>query len=443
MILGAVKSVVRSCFIKYLNNNCDYYSELKFRYAFSSGFRRHIGEITSSVHDGYSCSKKRNARIRAVFLCQVPEAWNSMKPVYLAAKNDPDVDTFLLALPEKLMHENYGVNHEEYGRNTAFDMCRTFDSDTINAYNSVTHQWFDLEKLNPDYVFVIRPYDIHMPPCYKSSELRKYTKICYTPYSYCKMFWDSRFVYNMEFLKNIYVVFTENTYHCNIIRRILSNILHVKAKAEFFGYPRFDLYRNLPDKPFDPCFRKTVLWLPRWTTNKSVEATTFFKYKDILINFFREHKDFRFVCRPHPLMLRNFLSTGEMTQHDVDEFLKIFAEENNFTYDDTPDYQRALTDADIFISDTSSLLVEQFITGKPTIFCGSLRKFDPASRKWANLMYTVRDESELLKQLQLLTDGQDSRKGARQQYIDANMKFELSAGERIIDFLKRDFHDAD
>lgn len=437
MILSAVKKYIKA----YMRDNWDYYHDLKLRYLLSSRFREHIKSLIPEVVS-VNVNKTRNEKIRVVFICQVADIWNSLKPVYFALKNDPDIEACILACPEKIFHRNYDVSHEEYEENRAFSMCKEFDSRTINAYDKNSGTWFNLRTLNPDYVFTPRPYDINLPPCYRTDELRKYTKVCYAPYSYCKMYWDSRLVYNIDFVRNVYAVFTENEYYCSIVRQIMSKILKLDTKVEFFGYPRFDLYRNLPDKQPDPAFRKVVLWLPRWTTNDSVEATTFFRYKDSIIKYFLEHKDLKLICRPHPFMLKNFLSTGELTQSDVDAFMKPFREEKNFVYDDTPDYRNALIDADIFISDTSSLLVEEFITGKPIIFCGSMNKFDPESRKWAELMYKVHNEAELFGNLESLIKGQDIRKSSRHEYINTHMKFDASAGERIVEFLKEDFHNA-
>ena len=182
------------------------------------------------------------------------------------------------------------------------------------------------------------------------------------------------------------------------------------------------------------------MWLPRWTTNGTVEATTFFKYKDAIIKYFLEHKDIKLICRPHPLMLRNFLSTGEMTQADVDAFMKPFHEEKNFVYDDNPDYIPAFMEADIFVSDFTSLLVEEFITEKPIIYLGRHSTLSSEAKEIASLFYSVSNDAQLFRNLEALIENNDSMKSKRREYISKKMKHDGRAGERIVNFIKEDFN---
>lgn len=182
------------------------------------------------------------------------------------------------------------------------------------------------------------------------------------------------------------------------------------------------------------------MWLPRWTTNDTVAATTFFTYKDAIINYFLEHKDLKLICRPHPLMLRNFLSTGEMTQDEVNTFLKIFADNENFTYDDNPDYIPSLREADIFVSDLTSLLFEEFITCKPVICLGTTKRMGNDGRKIASFFYHAKNWRQLTGHLEALIEGKDTGRAEREKYIAHDMKIDYRSGERIVEFLKRDFH---
>ena len=182
------------------------------------------------------------------------------------------------------------------------------------------------------------------------------------------------------------------------------------------------------------------MWLPRWTTHDSAAATTFFQYKDAILKYFLEHKDLKLICRPHPLMLRNFISTGEMTQTEVNAFLKIFSEEDNFTYDDNPDYIPSLMEADIFISDLTSLMFEEFITGKPIIYLGITRRLGSDARKISSFFYHADNWEQLQGHLEALLEGKDSSKLQRQDYITNHMKVDCKSGERITNFIKQDFH---
>lgn len=437
---GIGKRVYRNIKI-FMRNKTTFYMEVKLKSHLKRNFKNQHIHRNQDVY-GYISKVDRGKNRRAinvVFICQVPAIWNSCRSIFETALEDEYINEFIVAVPEKIMGKNYDVCHEIYGENKAFNFCKSFYEKTINAYDEHEKRWFDLKLLKPDYIFLSRPYDIHLPPEYRSSVLCNYTKICYVPYSYCKMNWDSRMVYSLDFLDNVYMVFTENIEYCKVLTVIYYQLFSAKwKKIKYFGYPRFDLY-NEKKISFNK-FKKTVLWLPRWTTDSSVEATTFFKFKNFLISYFKKHPEICFICRPHPLMLRNFISTGEMTERERTEFLDVFEQNDNFEFDESGDYLPSFMQADIFISDTSSLLVEELITGKPIIYCGKVNHFDKNAKNWAKLMYTVSDEKEMAIRLDALLGGEDLIKNQRKKYIESNMKVNGSSGKKIVAFLKKDFY---
>ena len=438
MLLRKLKEYVK----KFLWFYVPYDKEVKIKYCLSRKFRKHVQEIRSrfSNHESVPVPKKPGKRLCVVFMCQSADVWNSVKSIYLAAKKDKDIDTYILAIPEKIMHENYNVNHEEYDVNRAYAMCSKFDRDTISAHDYDSKTWFDLKSLEPDYVFIPRPYDIHLPPCYRSDEVRKYAKVCLWMYACSLTTWAFKLL-GVNFMMNCSLIFAQSEYHENLLNNILRFFHASDIKAKFLGFPRFDLFSNNTQLGGGKTteFRKTVMWLPRWTTNGTVETTTFFRYKDSIIKYFLEHKDLKLICRPHPLMIRNFLSTGQMTQADVNAFMKLFREEKNFMYDDNPDYIPALMESDIFVSDWTSLLIEEFITEKPIIYLGRHSTLSSEAKEIASMFYPAGNETHLFRHLESLIENHDSMKQKRHEYITQKMKHDGKAGERIMQFIKEDF----
>ena len=140
-------------------------------------------------------------------------------------------------------------------------------------------------------------------------------------------------------------------------------------------------------------------------------------------------------------MLKNFLVTGLITQQEIDSFLNLFNEQENFEFDYNPDYFSALTKSDIFLADVSSLLVEELITGKPIIYLGNSTKgFSDEVKMIANLFYSVKNSGQLTENLDVLADGQDVKLQERQEYVKEYMRFDGKSGERITEFLKQDFY---
>ncbi len=389
--------------------------------------------------------KDRDKKVSIVFICQFHAAWNACMSAFRAAVKDADFDVTLLALPEKVMQTGKSKHVSDitaniYGEeNVAYEYCKSFYPETINGYDAETDTWFDLRALHPDYVVISRSNQNYLPPQYRSEVLSTYTKVVHIPYAYCKMNWDSRAVYRENLTDYTYAVFTENEMYQNMLKKIYHDLYGAKwKKIEFVGYPRFDLYETETkavnkEKP-------TVLWLPRWLTEGRLEASTFFKYKDTLIDFFLHHPEYKLICRPHPKMFGNFIATGEMTEDDVAAFKKLFEETDNLHLDEYSDYLPSFEEADVFISDTTSLLVEEFITGKPIIFCGVMWHFDTDAKQWARHMYPVRNKQGLISQLESLLAGQDPKREERVKYVREHMKHDGKSGERIIAFLKKDYY---
>lgn len=383
-------------------------------------------------------------RITIVFTCEFSAAWNSLSSTFQSAIDDPRIKVYILAIPEKKMVErkhNKGSRYSEteYEKNEAYEYCSTFFPDTINAYDEKNKSWFDLRTLKPDYVIILRSGQVHYPKDYTAKELCKYTKVCQIPYSYAKMIWDTKSIYNPDISDYVYAIFTENQYCCDMLQHIYHDLFEAKwKKIIYLGYTRSDLYKeNIYDT--NQGKNTTILWLPRWVTESRLEASTFFKYKDELIQFFLKHPEYKLICRPHPMMFDNFLVTGEMTFEQITDFKRLFSETDNLYLDEYSDYLPSFNKADIFVSDTSSLLVEEFMTGKPVIFCGISSHFDQEAKKWSRYFYNVQNKKELLDRLSSLLNGNDPGKEERELYLKKEMKLDGNVGKRIVQFFKDDF----
>lgn len=418
-----------------------YYTEIKIKYVLRKSFRiRHmhrlqrVEEVIREIEQ-----KPKKERIRIVFICLRPSVWNSVMSIFLAADKNPLIDAYILAIPEKLVKENRDLNHEDYGENESYEYCRTFCENTIRGYNEEEKEWFDLRKFAPDYVFAPMPYAIHLPSPYTSHVLAGYTKLCYVPYGYCLEERFFRSANPLDFIDDVYAYFADNQRYCDELKRVCAGLVYAGwKKINYFGYPRFDLYKQI--KKQECKYKKTILWLPRWITETWEDnASTFFIYKDILIDYFKNHPDIRFVCRPHPFMFPNFISTGEMTEKDVNEFKNIFKRTENFYLDESPDYRQTFVDTDVFISDFTSLLVEELIIAKPIIFLADKKQLDDEGWEWTKYLFHIANKKELLKKLEEVLDGEDPLEGERKQYVKEHMKVDGKIGERIVQFLVEDY----
>ena len=447
---SAIKAIRRFkdwCRMVY-RNHTTFYFELRNKFRFDKKYKNLIlKKVQNTATAVVNIERVRDPSLkpRIVFLCQFTAAWNAMMSTFRAAAADPGVEVILLALPDKIARK--GIEEQvadifrgdEFGPNTAYVYCKSFCPDVINAYDEEKNEWLNLKALQPDYVFFQRANDVYLPPEYRCSVVSTYAKLCFIPYAFCKMDRDSRVVYKPATMSYTYAIFTESEMYRDMLRKIFYQLLNANWKQiECFGYPRFDLHGAVQEAKKEP---KTVLWLPRWVTASRLESTTFFQYKDVLIEYFKDHPNIKFICRPHPKMFINFAATGEMPEEEIAAFKKLFAETENFMLDEYADYLPAMTEADVFISDTSSLLVEELITGKPIIFCGNMAHFDKDAKQWSRHMYPVRNKRMLINRLDSLLAGNDPKREERVKYVREHMKHDGKSGERIIAFLKKDYYD--
>lgn len=381
--------------------------------------------------------------ITMVFLCQFPGVWNGMESVYQAAKETEGIRVYCLALPEKLMDDNYDVSWEKYGENEALPFLETKGIDVIDAGNP-DKGWFDLTSLKPNYVFLPRPYNIHLPENYRSYTISAYSRVCYIPYGYDSTIGDSKLSYEFEFMKHVYAAFAENDYYAKQLHHIYKSVHWKNKKIYNLGYPRFDLYRDYLEKKDQihsaPDHKKTVLWLPRWTTDDQFEATTFFDYKDFFVKYFTKNSDVQFICRPHPLMFRNFVSSGDMTEEEVAEFKKHFETKNNFILDSDGDYTKSLEAADVIISDYTSLIIEELLMDVPVIYTGSTKHFGKKAKANAVGLYQLDSRKDMNKVLTGLLKGVDPMKAIRHEVAKSIYPDEpMTVGQKMVEALMEDY----
>ena len=99
-----------------------------------------------------------------------------------------------------------------------------------------------------------------------------------------------------------------------------------------------------------------ILWTPRWTTDKYAVETSFFDYKDCMIEYAKKNSNVNLVFRPHPLTFNNFIEKKLMTKKEVKDYISKF--KDNLYYDKSNEYMETFKDTDILVTDFSSIVME-------------------------------------------------------------------------------------
>ena len=88
---------------------------------------------------------------------------------------------------------------------------------------------------------------------------------------------------------------------------------------------------------------------------------------------------------------------------------------------------------DAFISDYSSLLIEEMALNKPVLYTGSIKNFDTYMKNKLDALYVIRDEENLLMMMNCLVNGIDSKREARTEIVSDIMNIsDKSIGGKII-----------
>lgn len=406
--------------------------------------RNFIREI-KNYHSGQRYISRKNGdghSLKIVFIMQYPEMWSSMRTVYEAAIKK-DVEALILCIP-KLKAGNFG-DYDEINEAKQF-----FDSiglPAIDAYCRCNSTWFDLESYEPDYAIYNRPYNEQYPNEYNSNTVCRYANVCYIPYGFelCngKMF---RTAYRLSFMLSTHITFApsrelqEDLEERFAVQKILKTHKYI-----YLGFPRFDLLANdgINIKTGD-MYCKTIAWFPRWTVGNcsaGQKGSHFFDYIEDIMKYMEKHSDSKLIIRPHPLMFKEVVNKGIMSQEEIDSLKTKIKNADNVCIDDNKDYLPTIFASDILVADFTSLLAEYFVTGKPIIYCDTTEDFNSDAKMIYDTCYHAADWNDVENCLDELTDGRDVKRMDRQKAIVQLMPSNAGhIGEDILDYIISDFN---
>ncbi len=380
--------------------------------------------------------KIRNEKVNVVFVCHRPAVWESLHSVYDAIKKDDLFNVYIVAIPNKKELPKLNLSHEIYESEGAEDFWK--DYGCINGYDYKTKKWFDLRKLNPDYVFFQQPYNVQRCEEYKSWNVAKYAKICYISYfsafSFGKIYDECT---PLDFVRCVSFYFSQNTKDQRYLKKRCA-MGGNNTKCVMTGSPRYDNLEKI--KKYSGIWKDTthkryrIIWTPRWTTNEG--NCHFFEYKDKLIDFCTKN-EVELVFRPHPQAFLEWTATGEFGEKEQIKLRKIFGSNKYLHLDESANYLDLFYSSDCLVTDPSSVVFDYFLTGKPIIL--SDIKGSGNFEMIQEGLYKENDWEKVEKRLIRLIKGNDRLKEKRRDIIKEAYFFnENGAGEMIKNVLKQD-----
>ena len=362
----------------------------------------------------------RGQKIRVVFLIQYMPCWNKTRLVYECIAHDERFNAYLVCLPSQIIGHKVSTNPKE--NDNFFYMKNNGYADVINAIQE-DGSLMDLQKLNPDYVFYSRPYHDYLPFQYYSNIVSKYAKVCFIPYAIALSKESQEFALNKDFFSNVAYYFSESkglAKSAKTIARRQSPIVQWLGwkKIVCCGVPSLTEMFKIGEQECEEDAEVTfkIVWTPRWANGGQLGGSNFLKFYRDFLQYAKVHPDVKFVFRPHPFTFSNFVSTGEMTEVEVEQYRRACASMENVTLDEAKDYALTFWHSSVLVSDFSSIMPEYFITGKPLIYCPSVTgvTLTEDMKKLLEGCYIADTQQDVFRYLEALQQGIDPLKDKRQ-----------------------------
>jgi len=342
-----------------------------------------LKELITSIQD--DIDKKISIKREILFLPYQVSMWDSLESVWMAAKEDADVDCFVVPIPFYDVKPDGTLGAKHYEGNRYPD------------YVPVVPYWkYSIEDRRPDMIFFHNPYDdsnlvTRVPEQYYSWNLKKHTDmLVYIPYFVSEKGGPAEhqcFTSGVLYADRV-VVQSGKIYerYCKVYTDVLKqngleqSFLSAEEKFLPLGSPKFDKVMNvdcsiekLPKewqkvilKP-DGSRKKIIFY------NLSIEPLLrnreqVLKKLDYVFDFFRQKQDeVVLLWRPHPLLMGTIKSMVPFLREAYEQRIRQFKEEGWGIYDDTPDPNLAMALSDGYYGDESSLLTVYRETGKPIL----------------------------------------------------------------------------
>ena len=412
--------------LKSLASNTEYF----FRYRSSLA---NIKRVTERVREKVN----RKEVLNVVFVTQYIPSWNKLEPIYRKMKGDARFNPVILCVPSNI----------ENGQLVGDRVNDTYEYFVSKGYEAIdalldNGKWFDLTSLEPDYLFHPRPYNEFMPEEYTSREVCKYALICNVLYGNNMTMHGEDFTLHKSYYSDVYAFFALEKGEARFYKDRFA-LGFKKGIQKCPPYGSICLEQILDEKKEkDPSeFRKTLIWCPRWTTDPYIGGSNYFNYKDTLIDLAKDNQDVLFIFRPHPLMFDNFVNTGEMTPEDVKEFKDYCNKEKNIVLDETKEYVDTFWNTDFMISDSSGMIPEYYITGKPVVFCHASNinfTFTEFAKTMVKSCYEARTKEDIKTIFYDLINDNDYKADERKQVIADFFVDAQNSSTLITNFLAED-----
>lgn len=338
-----------------------------------------LSELLQKIKE--SVERKIPTKYEVVFFPYKASMWDSMESVWMAAKEEPNVEAYVVPIPyfERNADHSLGVMHDE--------------SSQYPEYVPIT-PWkeYDVKGRHPDMIFIHNPYDnanhvtsIH--PDFYSSKLKTYTDmLVYIPYFVAIDDVDEKFcilpatihadkvILQSEKIRQKYVSCFGKWLKENDLEVLFKDY---EDKFLALGSPKFDkvikterkdckIPLEWKEQMVSASGKNKKIILYNTTVDAALKNSEHIlrKIKEVF-DTFSKNPNVLLLWRPHPLYENTLASMRPDMVEEYRELVRWYREEKIGIYDDSSDLNRAIAISDAYYGDWSSVVALYQVTGKP------------------------------------------------------------------------------
>lgn len=277
------------------------------------------------------------------------------------------------------------------------------------------------ENFAPDYIFVVHPYDNHIP--FEVDDLKNELPCC-IPYAYWTL--TGARLYNNLKIQLFHRFYLESDY---IQQEAKLYMLNKARNTKVTGLPMADLLISESRKASNGALRrmrKNIIWAPHWSighqTGDMLDASTFLGIADNMVCLANKYSEtINLIFKPHPLLKRSLYNSPEWGKTRADEYYRTWANGVNMRLEEG-EYTELFIESDALIHDCSSFILEYLLMNKPCLYLVRpdarccFNKSAMEALQCYQKAYTIEDVESFIKDV---LSGKDCMSTRRQQFVNS------------------------
>ena len=427
--MNRIKTVIRKIW-KSIKPKSLFYDEGGYRFM-RLGQREQNG---FQYHAIWGCNWERHVaygKIKVSILFDAMIWWNHWEPILKAFLDDDGFDT-LVIINDRFQKDGHNI----------MEMIQSVKA-LGGEYIEYSH--YSASRDNPDIVLINDPVD----DATDLLSLKQHSKQVIFISSYLMHYRKTTKEFAQLLKNNIGIL--DPDYYC-FDSYLYNQIKELKDSS--FDNKLVELGNSKYDGIYWACKNKITKWdklkgrkVVLWTTTHGAYGNainvrvTFDLFARYIFDYFRGHKEFGLIFRPHPLLIMELIKNYQWKQSEIDEIIREMDASDNMVFDQSETYNFAYASSDAIVGDLDSgIMISAFPMMKPIL--GLHRPETNANQvaDFAQDVYRASRIEDIQSFFDMIMSGEDYMLEQRKKRIRKYVKnYEGNNGVLIKEFIKEQF----